>query len=540
MQKRLLLGLAAFAMVLAPCGVRADDQKAPSIVIRLKSIDGLLKDVRYIGGLAGQAEQLKQLDEVLKMYSTKDGLQGVDIKRPIGMYGSMTAGLQDSPAVVLLPIADEKVFTDFLGTLPIKVEKDKDGVYSIENIPNVPLPIFLRFANKYAYITVNDKENIAKNKLLLPEKVLPADDAVLAISAGIGDLPDIAKQIALGQVENLLAGLKAKEPNEPEWVTKFKEKALDVVADHIKAILNDGEQVSVRIAVNEARDDISVDLAFKAKEGSALAKELASVGAGKSLFAGLAGKEDAIRVIASVMLPDEIKKLIGPAVDDLAKQLIEHEKDQVKQALMKAAIERIVPTVKAGEIDAGVFVRGPDGEGHFTAVGGLKVKEGKGIDGFLRDFVKNIPDKDKGKVTLDVDSAGEMKIHKALIDEMDADAKKVFGSGTVYLGISDDRILLGLGPDALKAVKSAAEAAPGSAPGLSAMVSMSRAANLEKKEPQPPKIAREVFGASPDGNDTVTVRGQPGPSSNLSIRIKGKVIQFVARTSGNAAAGAEK
>src|SRR5205823_24272 len=131
-------------------------------------------------------------------------------------------------------------------------------------------------------------------------------------------------------------------------------------------------------------DDITIDASFKAKAGSQLAKDMESAGKGESLFGGLATKDDAISGNITVTLPDEVKKALAPAIDDLIKEGLEQEKDQIKKALAKAALEKISPTLKAGEIDGGVSIRGPDKDGHYTFVGGLRVKDGKGIETFLR------------------------------------------------------------------------------------------------------------------------------------------------------------
>src|SRR5437870_4975138 len=144
MRKRLFVGLAALAVLILPAAARADD-KAPSLVIKVKSIDGLLHDLKYLGELAGKGEELKQADEMLKAFTNEQGLGGIDMKRPIGIYGSLSENIEQSAVVILLPIADEKAFLQFLGNFEIKPEKGDDGVYTVGNVPNVPLPLTLYF-----------------------------------------------------------------------------------------------------------------------------------------------------------------------------------------------------------------------------------------------------------------------------------------------------------------------------------------------------------------------------------------------------------
>src|SRR5262249_54845574 len=153
-------------------------------------------------------------------------------------------------------------------------------------------------------------------------------------------------------------------------------------------------------------------------------------------------------------------------------------------------------------------------------IAGVHVKDGKGLDDFMRDLVKNLPDKDKGKVTLDADSAGGAKIHKLVIEEMDADAKALFGSTTVYLAARDDAVLVALGPDALAALKKAAQATAHSAKLLNVNVSIARIAGLDKKNSGAAKIAKEVFGDNPHGADTVTVTAEMDQALKLRVVVK--------------------
>jgi hypothetical protein len=528
MRQRLFVGLAALAVLILPALSRADD-KAPSLVLKIKSIDGLLHDFKYLGELAGKGEELKQADEMLKAFTNDQGLGGIDMKRPIGLYGSFSENPEQSPVVILLPIADEKAFLQFLGNFEIKPEKGDDGIYTVGNIPNVPIPLtlYFRFENKYAYITANDKANIDKKKLLAPSKVLADDDSVVSLRASLADLPDLIKQQALLQLENGLSALKEKKDDkEPPAVTKAKTQIAEHFAGRIKMILNEGEAVTLRLAVDAKKDDIVVDLSFKAKAGTALAKDMESAAKGQSLFAGLAGKDDAISANITATLPEDIKKALGPVVDDLIKQATEQEKDEVKKALAKAGLERLAPTLKAGEIDAGVSLRGPDSGGHYTAVAGVHVKDGKGLEGFLRDMVKNMPEKDREKITLDADSAGDAKIHKLVIDNMDAEGKAIFGSPTVYLAVRDDAVFVGLGPDGLAALKTATQAKAQSAKLLNVNVSVARVAGLDKKNAGAAKVAKEVFGNNPHGSDTVNVTAEMDQALKLRVTVKGKVFAF--------------
>jgi hypothetical protein len=528
MRMRFLVGFVAVAALLAPVSLRAGDPKPPTLVIRMKSVDGILQDARYIAKLAGKEDAVQQLDGMLKAFDL-----GIDQKKPIGIYADLSADGGLPSVVALIPIASEDALLNILtGRLQITPKKGDDGVYTIENVPNVPVPIFLRFDHGYACVTAMDKSNISKAKLLVPSKVLPEDDAVLSIDARLGDIPDQGKQMILLGIDNALNTIKdQKEPNETPAMAKMRIETIDKAGEQIKRIINEGEEFALRIGIDAKKDDIGLDVSFKAKPGSSLAKEM-NEGRVKSAFAGLASSEDAIRVIGSVKLPEDSRKAIAPMIDELTKKALDEEKDESKKALLKAGIETIGPTIKAGEINLGAFVRGPDSSGHFTVVGGLKVKDGKGIDEFLRKLYKDMPEKDKGKIALDADSAGDMKIHKISADDMDAEGKKIFGTTDVYLGISDTMVAIGLGPDGLKAVKSASSGSPASSPALDIAVSVARAAGLNKKDENVSKAVKSAFGENPNGNDMITIKAETGERSRFQIHVKGKIITFGVNASG--------
>src|SRR5262249_17859635 len=273
--------------------------------------------------------------------------------------------------------------------------------------------------------------------------------------------------------------LEKKDEKLSPAAQKLRDTVTKLFLGRFKAILTDGEDLSLKIGVDPNKDDISIDVTFKAAAGSELAKEMQAAGKSQTLFGGLTSKKDAIAFNLTVNAPEEVKKSLAPAIEEAVKKGIEQEKDQVKQALAKKAAETLMPTLKSGELDAGVSLRGPDKDGHYTAVAGLKVKGGKGIDSFLRDVIKNVPEKDREKISLDAATVGDVKIHKITADDMGDEAKKVFGSNAVYLAFRDDAVLVALGADGLAAIKEAAKLTPSTAKSVvNIAVSVSRAAGL--------------------------------------------------------------
>src|SRR5438477_5995850 len=120
------------------------------------------------------------MEKMLKNRIGPNGLEGIDAKKPIGLYGSVKAKVDKSEVVLLLPIADEKAFLTVLDDLDIKAKKSADGVYTAE-VENVRFPVLFRFANGYLYGTVKTHD---KSASLLDREKLPLPATVLAGGAG--------------------------------------------------------------------------------------------------------------------------------------------------------------------------------------------------------------------------------------------------------------------------------------------------------------------------------------------------------------------
>src|SRR5262249_41951494 len=154
MRTRLLacLPLLALFALPAPAPAQGKADKQPTLVVRIRSLDTLFNDGKLLLSMAGQEKLLEQLEELIKSMLRHNGLTTIHHALPLFHYAHVGKDLTDLRAVLLIPIADEKGFLDMLDTLNFKAEKDKNDLYTVkQNI--FPLDIYLRFANKYAYVT---------------------------------------------------------------------------------------------------------------------------------------------------------------------------------------------------------------------------------------------------------------------------------------------------------------------------------------------------------------------------------------------------
>jgi hypothetical protein len=513
---------------------RADDP--PAVLIRLKSIEGLISDVKYIAKQAGQEEQVGQFEGMLKAFGGgNEGLGGIDTKRPLAIYGNVSPGVQDSPVLIMLPVADEKAFLGLLENFQIKPEK-KDGVYALENLPlplPIPIVIYFKFANKYVYITAQEKSHLDDSKLPKPDKLFAGmADSMAAVNLRVDRLPDVLKQIALGQLDNMIAEAKEKkEPNETANQTKLKKVVLDMIGERLKSVMTDGQELAVNLGLNTKTEDFNAEVKMMAKPGTALAKDFAGIGQAQSLFTGLAKGTPALAANATMALPEALRKQFVAVIDEMVKEAIKKETDDTKADLARKAYEALNPTLKSGELDAGVQILGPDAKGHYTILAGIRVKEGKGIEEFVKNLIKIAPGEIQEKVKLDAATIGEAKVHTIdAADQFDDNARKMFGNSPVRLVTRDDVIFVALGPDGMAAIKQALSAPTGSTPVMSVVASIGRLAALNRDDPNAAKVAKQVFGADPKGNDVVKLTVEGGECMRLKLSMKAKIFEFGAKT----------
>src|SRR5205085_8564281 len=114
-----LIPLAALVCLIFVPAARPDDAKttkkaAPALIVRMRSLDSILADFKYLAAQVGKEEEAKQADELLKERIGGKGLDGIDTKKPMGLYIFAGPNGTDSYGAFMLPVKDEKTILDIL------------------------------------------------------------------------------------------------------------------------------------------------------------------------------------------------------------------------------------------------------------------------------------------------------------------------------------------------------------------------------------------------------------------------------------------
>ena len=214
----------------------------------MRSLDGLASDFRYLAKALDKEEQGKQFDGFFK--TAIDG-KGIDTKRPWGFYAQVHDDIESSSAVALLPVSDNKAFLKLLEKFNVEAEKDDDGIYKLE-VPKSPVPVFLRFTKKYAYLAVKNKSALDDKELLDPERVLAGDAGLMTVSLHIDQVPEkFRDQIIEATKAAAAREADKKDEDETEYHRQGRIIGATFAAKQIAAIMNDGGSLSLRLDVNQ-------------------------------------------------------------------------------------------------------------------------------------------------------------------------------------------------------------------------------------------------------------------------------------------------
>jgi hypothetical protein len=515
-------------LALAPAA-RAGEAFKPAVLLRLKALEELIGDLRFLVKEAGREEQAKQVEALLKARTGPNGLEGVDVKKPIGLYATVKPSLNQSEVVLLLPIADEKTFLDFLDSLNFKPEKDKDGLYTLQ-VENVPVPLLFRFANGYLYGTakLNEKMTLpGPDKLPAPEKVLASGAGLLSLTANVDQIPAQVRKLGVSASALVLGEMKENPPGPPGEREKIKgawEAALDEASKLVKAVLEDATAAQVKIDLDRKAKELSLSASLDGKPGSELTKYFARMRPEKSVAAGLVGKDSVMGGVLHLALPEEVRKAAAPGIEEaIGKKL--GSVDPNLRDLLGLFVESLKPTATAGKLDVGLDMRGPGKKGKYTLVAGVEIVKGQDVEKELKALVEKLPPDAKEPLTLDVAKEAGVNIHRVKQKDLDEQAKELFGDGPLYFAVRDDGMFVAMGEDALDAIKEAVRSKPETGQPLRVALSAARLAPLMAKEQKAaPEAAKAAF--KEPGSDRVRFAVTAGDRLEVRLSVKTAVLAF--------------
>jgi hypothetical protein len=501
----------------------------PAIEVRVKALKELAPILEYGGELAGQPDAGKQFAALIQQFAANEkGFEGIDLNRPVGAYAAVTEKVEDSPVVVMIPVADEKaVLAALTEKLMLDPKKGNGGIYTMD-VPNVPGSLHFRFADQYAYLTLRSEKGIDPAKLITPKDFFATKpDGFVTAVVHFDRWPTDVKKYMTTQLEHQLAENNSKLAATP--VQKlFNDFLADVTVDAAKTILTDGDRLTLKLDVDPKTDDWNIAVGLTAKSGTTLAKTLAGFADRESQAAGIANLKSPLSNLGvNLSLPSGTKKKFADLMDQVAKQTLATTQESDRPGV-QLVLDSVLPTLKSGDFQLGILMTPPASTGSNAGMKlAVKAAEGKKIETAAKVATLALP-KDQGEFAGDVDEVGERKLHKLTLKKQ---PEIPFYFSTVWVLTSDDLISVDANPKA-DSLKTFATAKPVKTPMLFTEISMAQAVSLFSPELKPEavrKVIKEVFGSEkPDGRDTLRVVARGGEKFELSMTVKGKAIALMA------------
>jgi hypothetical protein len=507
----------------------------PTIEVRFQSVNVILEKAEYVAGLAGKEDVIQSVKFILQnLQAEGKGIEGVDPKRPFGLYATITKDPVQSPLTIMIPMVDQDRFLTMLKErVGITPEKAEGGTLKIvlPDIAKNPVldAVYLRFAHEYMYVA-RSAADLDPKELIAPKTYFAANDnAVATVVIRADRIPADVKKLVIGQIELGIAENRKKQGHNQTAAEKaFIDWASDAATGSLKALLDESKELKIRVMIDEKADELSAEVVLTPQAGTAMARYITSLGSQSSLPAGIVSAQGAVgRGAVKIALPPELKQGFGKVIDEAIavalKKANEPEKEHVERAL-----KTLAPTVKAGELDLAAALHGPDAKGRHTLLAAMAVKNGKEIEKLARDFA--VFAGGHADFTFDVEKIGDFNLHKVVLANVPEEIEKIFGTKTVWVAISDTHLAVSIEPDGT-AIRAGLKASPASVSVLSAEISMAKLLPLVAKNMKPEDVEallKETFGpGGAGGKETVTISITGGDRLTATAKVKGKGVKLL-------------
>jgi hypothetical protein len=274
----------------------------PLIVVRLRSVDDWIARIDNPTKGPGAAEQVGPFIKMVLMqpFGAK-GLDGLDLKRPLALYGVMGGTPEEGELVAVAPITTEDAFLDLLARGKLKVEKGKDGVHTITAAQS-PAPLRLRFAHKHAYVGIRMQGDFAKSKLLEPAKIMPAraNAPLLSITVNLGVLPDDVRKQAMAAMEEKFREVRTNPlPGLSKEQAEMAMSMADGMVAQMISLVRDSQTWELLLD-----EKWGFESRLRAQSGSPLAASIAALASSPSRMAGLVKEDDLLGVLLNFRLSE--------------------------------------------------------------------------------------------------------------------------------------------------------------------------------------------------------------------------------------------
>lgn len=546
----LVVALAAAPSAFAQGRDESAGEAKPLAVVAFSSIDELMKDVDFLGSLAGQKDASQGVEQALKMFTMQKGLAGLDRTKPIGAIVQSSGDIPGG--AICLPITDLNALLDVVKGFGVTSKDAGNGLMQVTTPQGQA--VFLKNADGWALLSLS------------PDmlEAVPADPSTLlgdltkdydvSFRAHVQNMPEAYKQMAVQAMsEGAKQGL-SQRADESDDAYKAREEQVNVQLTELQRFINELEQFTFGMAIDGQQQRAYIDFIYTALPGTKLAEDIAANSNATTNFAGFFQPDAAMTMSFASKMTGADTAQLDQMVDSLRTQVdqeIEDDEDlsedEDAKAQIKSAVGDFIDALKAtlqkGVIDGGATLNMTADS--LTFVAGGYIADPAKVESGLKKFAEVAKEKeeDMPEVSWASDKHKDVTFHtmQAPVED-DEKAKKLFGEKLdIVVGIGKEAVYFGLGRDALAAVKkviddSAANPKKAVAP-MEVTVALGQIMNAAKEladEEEKPQIemVADMLANEASGRDHVRMVAQPVENG---VRMRIEAEEGVLRAIGMAA-----
>ena len=406
----------------------------PTILLQVQPIDRLLNAAR--DGLRGAGGDLfvQLFDLQYRAIVEQTGTGGIDFARPWGISSVVNGPMQDFNAVIVLPITKESEFLNLLkrfGWVGVPEPNTLPGVlrFGTFELPDFDVPVFIRCKDSYAFISLGGPFALADDKLPKPAWMKPEGAELAALRIRMDRMSMAFRKLLQGSIEVEFWDI---EPD--ELFREFRSRWY-------------------RICLDEPRE-IAMKLDFDAKAGQFVWQTRIDGEAKTLLCQAYRERPKSTNRFAGMMRDDSVLNVVGqwPAFDSHFRSLMSRSArvwaNDFADEGMSQFLNAVGRTFDDGQTDFALNVRGPNADGHCTAVLATALNDTRTLERAMRGYA--------------------WKQVKPGIFEVPIESPKwgdVFGKPKViHVALARDALFVAIGPDALAHLKDAMESKGGASP----------------------------------------------------------------------------
>lgn len=465
MLRKGLVWMLVLAFCLGMVGLApAQDSGKPLAVVSYAGYDRAMKTLEFVGQLAGKPDLATGLEQMLKMMTGGQGLQGLDPKRPWGLV-VRTEGTQID-GYAFFPVTDLKQLLAGLTPL-VGPATEAGGVYKIERGAQT---FFVKKQGAWAFAAGKESELVR----------LPDDPAKL-----LGDLPKDYLWAARLFVANLPAELRDMIVSRVQMIAQtaveqvqgpdqeLARSQLQQTLNRLEQAVKELDQVTVGLEIDRQARKAHLDIQVTAKAGTKTAKEMTPAGPSKTDFAGFLDPKGTVKANWSALAATpptaaDINKQIDAARKQAISQLesagLPEEDLKTAKQILDDMLDVARQTILSGRMDGGLIaLLDPKSA---TLVSGGRIAGGAKLDAALKRLAelatKSIPDA-AGMLKMNAGTLAGMQLHTASVPlppdvENRQQVVKLVGENLeVVVAVGDDSAYLALGRNAMAELKKVVE-----------------------------------------------------------------------------------